>query len=176
MSDNGKIALVTGAGSGIGRAVSLALQSAGYSVVLAGRRAEALARTAAAAASPGGRMLPVPTDVTDPDSVSALFAKTRETFGRLDVLFNNAGAGVVEEHIQAAEGFPSLGEQRADGIRIGDVGGDREHPAARRGGRGGGPRECLGAPAGQHYRISGGLKRQGNRTPYPAVPLPRVCR
>src|ERR1035441_5158005 len=93
MSDNGKIALVTGAGSGIGRAVSLALQSAGYSVVLAGRRAEALARTGAAPASPGGRMLPVPTDVTDPDSVSALFAKTRDTFGRLDVLFNNAGAG-----------------------------------------------------------------------------------
>ena len=91
MTDNGKISLVTGAGSGIGRAVSLALQSAGYSVVLAGRRAEPLERTAASASPTGGRMLPVPTDVTSPDSVRARFAKTREIFGRLDVLFNNAG-------------------------------------------------------------------------------------
>ena len=91
MTDHGRIALVTGAGSGIGRAVSLALQSAGYSVVLAGRRAEPLERTAASASAPGGRMLPVPADVTSPDSVRALFAKTRESFGRLDVLFNNAG-------------------------------------------------------------------------------------
>ncbi len=92
MADNGRIALVTGAGSGIGRAVSLTLQAAGYSVVLAGRRSEALEQTASAAASGGGRMLAVPTDVTSPDSVRALFAKARETFGRLDVLFNNAGA------------------------------------------------------------------------------------
>jgi NAD(P)-dependent dehydrogenase (short-subunit alcohol dehydrogenase family) len=91
MTDNGKISLVTGAGSGIGRAVSVALQSAGYSVVLAGRRAEPLERTAASASASGGRMLAVPTDVTSPDSVRALFAKTREAFGRLDVLFNNAG-------------------------------------------------------------------------------------
>ena len=92
MADNGRVALVTGAGSGIGRAVSLTLQAAGYSVVLAGRRSEALEQTASAAASGGGRMLAVPTDVTSPDSVRALFAKARETFGRLDVLFNNAGA------------------------------------------------------------------------------------
>src|ERR1039457_2619411 len=91
MTENGKIALVTGAGSGIGRAVSLALQSAGYSVVLAGRRAEPLEQTAASASATGGRMLAVPTDVTSPDSVRALFARTREAFGRLDVLFNNAG-------------------------------------------------------------------------------------
>jgi NAD(P)-dependent dehydrogenase (short-subunit alcohol dehydrogenase family) len=91
MSDNGKIALVTGAGSGIGRAVSLALQSAGYSVVLAGRRADALETTTASASSTGGKLLCVPTDVTDPNSVKALFAKTRDSFGRLDVLFNNAG-------------------------------------------------------------------------------------
>jgi NAD(P)-dependent dehydrogenase (short-subunit alcohol dehydrogenase family) len=89
MAENGRIALVTGAGSGIGRAVSLALQSAGYSVVLAGRRRDALEQTAA---SGGERMLAVPTDVTKPDSVKALFAKTQEAFGRLDVLFNNAGA------------------------------------------------------------------------------------
>lgn len=91
MKMNGKIALVTGAGSGIGRAVSIALQSAGYSVALAGRRAAQLEETAALGNSSGGRMLPVPTDVGKPDSVRALFAKTKETFGRLDVLFNNAG-------------------------------------------------------------------------------------
>jgi NAD(P)-dependent dehydrogenase (short-subunit alcohol dehydrogenase family) len=93
MSENGKIALVTGAGSGIGRAVSVALQSAGYSVVLAGRRADALQRTAAAATPTGGRMLVAPTDVTDVNSVKAVFAETRRVFGRLDVLFNNAGTG-----------------------------------------------------------------------------------
>ncbi|HYW48496.1 MAG TPA: SDR family oxidoreductase [Bryobacteraceae bacterium] len=90
---NGKIALVTGAGSGIGRAASLALQSAGYSVVLAGRRAAALEQTAASAISTGGAMLAVPTDIGRPDSVRALFDRTREAYGRLDVLFNNAGAG-----------------------------------------------------------------------------------
>ncbi|MBM3775092.1 MAG: SDR family oxidoreductase [Acidobacteria bacterium] len=84
-----KIALVTGAGSGIGRAVSLALEAAGYSVVLAGRRAAQLERTAAM--SSGGRMLAVPTDIGEPASVQALFARTREAFGRLDLLFNNAG-------------------------------------------------------------------------------------
>lgn len=88
-----KIALVTGGGSGIGRAVSLALQSSGFSVVLAGRRASALEETAALAKPSGGQMLPVPADVSRVDSVRALFSKTRETFGRLDVLFNNAGVG-----------------------------------------------------------------------------------
>ena len=86
-----RIALVTGAGSGIGRAVSIALQGAGYSVVLAGRRAAQLEETAAQAQPGGGRMLAVPTDVSDPASVKALFGLTREVFGRLDVLFNNAG-------------------------------------------------------------------------------------
>jgi NAD(P)-dependent dehydrogenase (short-subunit alcohol dehydrogenase family) len=89
---NGKIALVTGAGSGIGRAVSLALHSAGYSVVLVGRREAELDHTAALAEQSGNRMLSVPTDVGKPDSVQALFAKTKEVFGRLDLLFNNAGS------------------------------------------------------------------------------------
>jgi NAD(P)-dependent dehydrogenase (short-subunit alcohol dehydrogenase family) len=89
-----KIALVTGAGSGVGRATSLALQSAGYSVVLAGRRAAELEKTAAMAQASGGKMLPVPTDISNPESVKALFAKIKETFGRLDLLFNNAGASV----------------------------------------------------------------------------------
>src|SRR5271157_5627058 len=88
MIPNGKVALVTGAGSGIGRAASLALHSAGYSVVLAGRRAAELERTAASA-----RMLPVPTDISQPDQVRALFATTKEAFGRLDVFHGNAGIG-----------------------------------------------------------------------------------
>ena len=92
MAANPKIALVTGAGSGIGRAVALALHRAGYSLALAGRRKAELEKTAALAPSTGGRMLCVPTDVSKPDSVRALFAKTFETFGRLDVLFNNAGS------------------------------------------------------------------------------------
>ncbi len=89
----GKIALVTGAGSGIGRAVSLALQAAGYSVALAGRHTETLQRTAAMGVSDGGAMLAVPTDVSDPASVKDLFGAIKESFGRLDVLFNNAGRG-----------------------------------------------------------------------------------
>jgi NAD(P)-dependent dehydrogenase (short-subunit alcohol dehydrogenase family) len=86
-----KVAVVTGAGSGIGRAVSLALQAAGYSVVLAGRRAEKLIETAGMAQKGGGAMLAVPADVGQPGAVQMLFAKTREAFGRLDLLFNNAG-------------------------------------------------------------------------------------
>ncbi len=93
MARNGKVALVTGAGSGIGRAVALALQGDGYDVVLAGRRAAELEKTAAQAASDGGRTLVVTADVSDPHSVKALFARTKEVFGRLDVLFNNAGIG-----------------------------------------------------------------------------------
>jgi NAD(P)-dependent dehydrogenase (short-subunit alcohol dehydrogenase family) len=91
MPSNGKVALVTGAGSGIGRTVSLAFQSEGYSVVLAGRRLAELEKTAALAHPGKGRMIAVPTDVSQPDSVQAAFAKTREVFGRVDVLFNNAG-------------------------------------------------------------------------------------
>ena len=83
-----KVALVTGAGSGIGRAASLALDAAGFQVVLAGRRAAQLEQTASSS-----KMLVVPTDVGNPDSVRALFAKTKDAFGRLDVLFNNAGIG-----------------------------------------------------------------------------------
>jgi len=88
-----RIALVTGAGSGIGRAVSLALNSAGYSVVLAGRRVLELERTAAMAERDGvAPMLVVPADITQPDQVAALFDHTKEAFGRLDLLFNNAGS------------------------------------------------------------------------------------
>jgi NAD(P)-dependent dehydrogenase (short-subunit alcohol dehydrogenase family) len=89
----GKIALVTGAGSGIGRAVSLALHADGYSVVLAGRRAPELEKTLAQAKRSDVQMLVVPTDVSKPDEVRSLFAKTKEAFGRLDLLFNNAGTG-----------------------------------------------------------------------------------
>jgi NAD(P)-dependent dehydrogenase (short-subunit alcohol dehydrogenase family) len=93
MATESKIAIVTGAGSGIGRAVSVALQGAGYAVVLAGRRAAELERTAAMARPGGGRMLAAPTDVGDPEAVRALFARAKEAFGRLDLLFNNAGIG-----------------------------------------------------------------------------------
>jgi NAD(P)-dependent dehydrogenase (short-subunit alcohol dehydrogenase family) len=88
-----RIALVTGAGSGIGRAAALALLQDGYAVVLAGRRRDALEATAAAAGASAARALVVPTDVTVPDSVNALFEETLRHFGRLDVLFNNAGRG-----------------------------------------------------------------------------------
>jgi len=85
-----KVALITGAGSGIGRAVSVALGAAGYSVILAGRRAEELEKTTRLA---GADALAVPTDVSRPESVIHLFERIRERFGRLDVLFNNAGMG-----------------------------------------------------------------------------------
>ena len=91
MSTNrNKIALITGAGSGIGRAVSLALHGAGFAVVLAGRRAAELEQTKAQG---GGSMLVAPTDVSIPGQVQALFDTVRREFGRLDVLFNNAGIG-----------------------------------------------------------------------------------
>ena len=93
MSSLKKVAVVTGAGTGIGKAVALALLKEGYSVALAGRRAEPLEKAAAESGAGGARTLVVPTDVGDPDAVRALFAKTREKFGRLDLLFNNAGMG-----------------------------------------------------------------------------------
>jgi len=88
-----KIAIVTGAGSGIGRAAALGLQGAGYAVVLAGRRQAALEETAGLAMAGGGQTLVVSCDVTQADAVTTLFARTREHFGRLDLLFNNAGMG-----------------------------------------------------------------------------------
>jgi NAD(P)-dependent dehydrogenase (short-subunit alcohol dehydrogenase family) len=86
-----KVAVVTGASSGIGRAAALALQSAGYAVSLAGRRLAELEQTASLAGSAGIALLPIATDVREPASVRALFAATIKKFGRLDVLFNNAG-------------------------------------------------------------------------------------
>ena len=91
MNGNGKAAMITGAGTGVGRACALAMLGEGYSVVLAGRRPEPLEKTKADAGAGGGRALVVPADVGDPASVEALFAKTKEAFGRLDLLFNNAG-------------------------------------------------------------------------------------
>jgi NAD(P)-dependent dehydrogenase (short-subunit alcohol dehydrogenase family) len=93
MTADGKIAMITGAGSGIGRATTLALLREGYSVVLVGRRPESLDQTVAAAGPDGARTLAVPADVSDPSSVRSLFEKSFATFGRLDVLFNNAGIG-----------------------------------------------------------------------------------
>jgi NAD(P)-dependent dehydrogenase (short-subunit alcohol dehydrogenase family) len=88
-----KVALITGAGTGVGRASAEALARTGFAVVLAGRRAEPLRAAADAIAGGGGRAMAVPTNIGDPKSVAALFAAVKESFGRLDVLFNNAGAG-----------------------------------------------------------------------------------
>ncbi|MCY3839222.1 MAG: SDR family NAD(P)-dependent oxidoreductase, partial [Gammaproteobacteria bacterium] len=88
----GKVAIVTGAGTGIGKHTTLALLEEGYSVALAGRRLELLEEVAEESGA-GDRALAVRTDVSDPDSVAALFAKTKETYSRLDLLFNNAGTG-----------------------------------------------------------------------------------
>ena len=88
-----KVAIVTGAGSGIGRASALALLQAGYRVTLAGRRKDALEATRSAAGDGAARALVVPTDATDPTAVKMLFKATKDTFGRLDLLFNNAGTG-----------------------------------------------------------------------------------
>ncbi len=93
MNSDGKVAIITGAGTGIGKRTALLLLSEGYSVALAGRRREPLESTKSEAGDSGSRALVVPTDVGDPDSVQALFASTKEAFGRLDLLFNNAGFG-----------------------------------------------------------------------------------
>jgi NAD(P)-dependent dehydrogenase (short-subunit alcohol dehydrogenase family) len=93
MGSSGKVAIVTGAGSGIGKQVAIALLHEGYAVALAGRRKEPLEATAEAGQASGSATLIVPTDVSDPASVRALFAAAREKFGRLDLLFNNAGVG-----------------------------------------------------------------------------------
>ena len=93
MASNGKVALVTGAGTGIGKSSVLQLLGDGYSVVLAGRRIEPLEETIAEAGVDDSRAIAVSTDVGSPDSVAALFEKAEATFGRLDVLFNNAGIG-----------------------------------------------------------------------------------
>lgn len=101
MTSTNRVALVTGAGTGIGRASALTLLGAGYQVVLAGRRADTLAAVAVESGA-GTRALPIATDVTDPAAVRALFAATLEQFGRLDVLFNNAGIsapGVLLEEL-----------------------------------------------------------------------------
>ena len=92
MSAQGKVAIVTGAGTGIGKCTALALLEEGYSVALAGRRVELLEMAAAEAGPAASRTLVVPTDVSDPSAVRALFAATKERFGRVDVVFNNAGS------------------------------------------------------------------------------------
>jgi NAD(P)-dependent dehydrogenase (short-subunit alcohol dehydrogenase family) len=94
MEDHMKSAVVTGGGSGIGRASALALAREGFAVVVAGRRKEALDETSAEGRAVGADITVVPADVTDPRSVESLFSKVRERFGRLDLLFNNAGVGV----------------------------------------------------------------------------------
>ena len=93
MNANNKVAIVTGAGSGIGKAVALALLKEGYHVVFAGRRQDALER-AVKESGAGTRAMAVPTDVSNPESVRSLFVRTKEAFGRLDLLFNNAGISV----------------------------------------------------------------------------------
>ncbi|HZH52963.1 MAG TPA: SDR family oxidoreductase [Microvirga sp.] len=93
MAENSKIAIVTGAGTGVGKAISRGLLEAGFTVVMAGRRVDVLEAAAHEVKAPGTSIVTVPTDVADPSSVAALFAKTKENFGRLDLLVNNAGIG-----------------------------------------------------------------------------------
>ncbi len=100
MTTHQKVAVVTGAGSGIGKATAVALLNNGYKVAFAGRRAEALAAAIAQAGELAANALAVPTDVTDPASVAALFEKVKATFGRLDVLFNNAGMGAPPVNLE----------------------------------------------------------------------------
>jgi NAD(P)-dependent dehydrogenase (short-subunit alcohol dehydrogenase family) len=97
MSNTGKIALVTGAGTGIGRAVALALAEAGYTLVVTGRRIEPLNEVIAEA---GGDAVAIPSDITDEASVAALFGEIKNRFGRLDVLFNNAGVNAPNVNIE----------------------------------------------------------------------------
>ncbi|PIW29616.1 MAG: 3-oxoacyl-ACP reductase [Rhodospirillales bacterium CG15_BIG_FIL_POST_REV_8_21_14_020_66_15] len=108
-----KIAIVTGAGTGVGRAAALALLADGYSVALAGRRADMLGETRDLAGDAAGRALVRPTDVTDPDQVKSLFKATVDAFGRLDVIFNNAGAN--------APGIPLEDLEFKDWQRVVDV-------------------------------------------------------
>jgi NAD(P)-dependent dehydrogenase (short-subunit alcohol dehydrogenase family) len=91
MHPSSKVIIITGAGSGIGKQTALAFLQEGYTAVLAGRRKQTLEATANEAGTSPSRALVVPTDVTDQESVRNLFARTKETFGRLDILFNNAG-------------------------------------------------------------------------------------
>ena len=95
-----RVALVTGAGSGIGKAVAIALLKDGYRVALIGRRQAPLEATASAAQVPDDRVLVLPTDVSKPESVDAAFAKVKENFGRLDVLFNNAGVSAFAASVE----------------------------------------------------------------------------
>ena len=106
----GKIALVTGAGSGVGRAAALALLGGSYTVVLAGRRKDALEETITLSGPHAAQALAVPTDVSQPESVAALFAEIKKKFGRLDVLFNNAGGNIPSTNFgdMTFEGWSSV--------------------------------------------------------------------
>lgn len=110
MTGSAKIALVTGAGTGVGRAVAIALAKAGYSLVLAGRRREMLDKVSGEINALGAQALAVPTDVSKRESILALFATVKSTFGRLDVLFNNAGTGGANDPADGvtAEGFDAV--------------------------------------------------------------------
>jgi NAD(P)-dependent dehydrogenase (short-subunit alcohol dehydrogenase family) len=100
MSRSEKVALITGGGTGIGKAAALALAKDGYAIVLAGRRREPLDNAESEVKKHGSRTLVVPTDVGKPEQVKILFDKTRQTFGRLDVLFNNAGMGAPAQPLE----------------------------------------------------------------------------
>ncbi len=118
MTPQGPVAIVTGAGTGIGKAAALALLGDGYRVVLAGRRPEPIRQVVAEAGAAGSRALAVPTDVTDPEAVADLFSRTRDAFGRVDVLFNNAGRGAPAVPIEdlTYEQWKSVVEVNLNGL------------------------------------------------------------
>src|SRR5271157_5357407 len=152
MTSNGKVALVTGGGSGIGKASAIALAKEGFAVVVAGRRPEPLQAVVSEIEGLQGRALGVPTDVGNPEAVRSLFARTKQTYGRLDVVFNNA---------EPAVGLLGPGKETADRLGIADIGRHAQRPSLQSFDLGDDSLQWLRPPAGDDDRKP--LLREGDR-------------